>query len=222
MNRTSTSPGTDVVGARDVGRSSIAVVAVLCIAVLALISSLVEMTILASGKLLVGGQTVPLDRLPQVISSRLQTGKSGSLADAEIGLRLISAFPSLLNAATVALATILLVTILRRIAEGFPFDRVALVRWKALTLTLIIGSVAQVGAGALAFVYAAHGLGLFSLNENATTESKIALFGADYSGINIWFPDWPLATLVAGLIALALSAAFRSGARLLEAADGLV
>jgi hypothetical protein len=47
-------------------------------------------------------------------------------------------------------------------------------------------------------------------------------FGADYLGLGVDFSHWPFYMILVGIVAAAITAAFRSGARLEEEVVGVV
>jgi hypothetical protein len=55
-----------------------------------------------------------------------------------------------------------------------------------------------------------------------TPEQQDAFLGGDYQSIGTNLPQWPVSVIVAGLVAAALTAAFRAGARLEDDVDGVV
>ncbi|WP_104344472.1 hypothetical protein [Clavibacter michiganensis] len=170
---------------------------------------------------------LPLSELPQVRDAVLRDGATGSLADADLLLRVLGAVPSVVHGVTVVLAVAWLLRALRGIAQGEPFHAFVVANWRRLAVTLLVGGVAQGVADVVAQAYLSAGLGLdaafgavgtFSAGQPANS----ALLGGDYDLVSSTGASWPVDLLLAGLVALALTAAFRAGARLVEDVDGVV
>ncbi|MBF4620843.1 hypothetical protein [Clavibacter sp. VKM Ac-2542] len=185
----------------------------------------------ATGRyLFVGGDTdprLPLADLPQIADAVPAAGADGTLADADLLLRILGALPSLIHGVTVVFAVAWLLRALRGIAQGEPFHAFVVANWRRLAITLLVGGALQGIADVLAQAHLAAGLGLgatfgalgtFSAGQPAGSE----FLGGDYDSISSTGAAWPLELLLAGLVALALTAAFRAGARLAEDADGVV
>lgn len=158
---------------------------------------------------------LPLTFLPQINQAALHTGTTGTLADADLGLRLLSAAPSLANAVIAVLAAFFLILILDNIATGHSFERPVLRLWKYLAIALLVGggvqSILVFGAWAYLTIGITH-----------TNSDRIELLGGDYQVLSTHLPDLPIALLLGGLISLALTLAFRAGARLEQEVDGIV
>lgn len=204
-----------------------AVGAIWVVAVFSILGNVITMINLTTGRTLfaLGGADgrLPLSTLPQLLQAELGEGAHGTLADAALSLRVISALPSLLNAVTIAVAAILLVGILRKISFGQPFSVWVLKRWRSLTVVLLAGGVLQGLADTAAVVYLSTNIGLlFGAGNPSIMEARDGFLGGYYSGIGVDLPHWPIPLLLGGIIALALSIAFRAGARLEEEADGVV
>ncbi|MBF4623259.1 hypothetical protein [Clavibacter sp. VKM Ac-2872] len=174
---------------------------------------------------------LPLSDLPQLARADLRPGAAGTLGDADLLLRILGAVPSLIHAITVVLAVAWLLRALRGIAQGQPFHAFVVANWRRLALTLLGGGVLQVVAGGIATAYLAAGLGLGAPTVALSAFGTFGLgglggpqtfLGGDYTDVMSAPVEWPVDLLLAGLVALALTAAFRAGARLAEDADGVV
>ena len=171
---------------------------------------------------------LPVSELPQVRDAVLREGASGSLADADLLLRILGAVPSVVHGVTVVLAIAWLLRALRGIAQGEPFHAFVVANWRRLAITLLVGGVAQGVAGVVASTYLAAGLGFGFGGGGAVgtfgvgDPGREGFLGGDYATIGSDPVAWPVDLLLAGLVALALTAAFRAGARLVEDVDGVV
>jgi hypothetical protein len=187
--------------------------------VLTLLSDMVAVITISTGHVLfaLGGSDgrLPLSQLPQLLQADLREGTRGTLADADLGLRILSAAPTLVHAVTITLVALLLLGIIRRVSLGEPFSAGVLNRWKWLTVALLAGGALQAVVETIAVAYLAAGA---SLNN----PERVQFLGGDYSGIGINIPQWPVPILLGGVIALALGVAFRSGARLQDEVEGVV
>lgn len=97
------------------------------------------------------------------------------------------------------------------------FEGLVLLRGKLLFTS---GGGVLVGAyNTFLFGFAALYPGISNVSEPTRTQEFL---GADYSGIGIDAPYWPVTIIAAGLVAYALTAAFRAGAKLERDVDGLV
>lgn len=163
-----------------------------------------------------------LTELPQMLRADLREGATGTLADLDLGMRVLGAVPSVIHAVTVVLAAWLLLRVLRGVSGGTPFSGQVLSSGSRLSVVLLVGGVLQAVVDTAAGVYLGSRIGLLFGAGRVTREQEQAFLGADYEGINIGAPDWPIPILVAGLVALALTAAFREGARLERDVDGVV
>lgn len=201
-------------------------VIIVAVAAVWTVSRVLEGFMLITGRLLwtFGGAEpgLPLDRLPVFLQADLRPGTSGTMQDADLLLRLLNAVPLFVEALTVLVATWLLLRVLRRVAEREAFTPTAIGRWRALSATLIAGGVLTGLLNTLAVGYINWHLGLWPNPGVHDREGVEDLLGGDYSGIATAIPHWPVAIIVAGLIALALTTAFRAGAQLERDVDGLV
>ena len=193
--------------------------------VLTLLNDIPRAITISTGRVLfaLGGADarLPLSHLPQLLQAELREGTQGTLADADLGLRLLAALPTLLHAVTVTAAAILLIGILYRVALGRPFSSQVLRRWRWLTAVLLIGGVLQSLADTGAILYLSLHIGLLTAG-SMPREDIVSFLGGDYSIISTNAPQLPIPILLGGIIALALGVAFRAGARLVEEADGVV
>jgi hypothetical protein len=198
-------------------RASAVLIAV--IAVLVALDDLVHVITVSTGRVLIalGGAEgrLPLSALPQLLQADLREGTTGYLTDAPWGLRLLAASPAAIHAVTVLWAALVLTGILRYIAGAKPFEAPAISGWRHLAFILVIGGALQGLADTFAVFEIAH----------LSTESMFTgkhLLGADYSGIGVNIPQWPILLIVLGIVAGSIAAAFRAGARLQEEALGVV
>ena len=199
--------------------------ALLIVALFSTLSALSQGVTVAMGSLFAFGGAdgrLPLVRLPQLIQADLREGAEGTLAEADLGLRLLGALPSFLQAATIVLATVFLLRVLRGIAAGRAFDPFVLENWRRLSLALLIGGVVQGLADTAANVYLTSHVGLLFWSGQVTDAQRERFLGGDYQAIGTNLPQWPLPVLMAGVLALALGAAFRAGAKLERDVDGVV
>lgn len=200
--------------------------ALLIVASFTVISDVTQTITILTGRVLFafGGSDgrLPLRHLPQLLQADLREGASGTLADADGWLRVVCAVPSLMHAVTVVLGTVFLLRALRGIAEARPFDTFVLTNWRRLSVALLAGGVLQGLLDTAATVYLASGIGLLFGSGLVSSEQKDAFLGGDYAAIGTNIPSWPIPVIIAGLIALALAAAFQAGARLEKDVDGVV
>jgi hypothetical protein len=165
---------------------------------------------------------MPLDSLPQLLQADLREGASGTLADADLLLRVLGALPSVLHAVTIAVAVVFLLRALLGIAAGRPFDRSVLVDWRILSIALLAGGIAQGLADTTAMLYLNTRIGLLFGAGRVMPDEADAFLGGDYQAIGTNLPQWPVYLIIGGLVALALTTAFRAGARLEREAEGVV
>lgn len=198
----------------------------LVVSTLTILANLVTTITTATGHSLItlGGGTgaLPLRNLPLLGQADQHKGSHGTLADAALSLRLVSAAPSLVHAVTVLVATIFLLLVLRGIREATPFDRSVLRHWRRLSLTLLGGGALQGLTATAGWVYLGSRIGLFFGSGGVSDKDKYQFLGGDYTGIGLSGPTWPISILIAGIVALALTAAFRQGALLEQEAEGIV
>ena len=152
----------------------------------------------------------------------LREGATGTLADAALSLRILCATPFLVQAIAITFATVALLRILKGVAWARPFSTDVLKNWRLLTLALLGGGVLQGVMDTVANVYLASSIGLLFGAGAIMPEARNEFLGGDYEGISVDLPQWPIAFIVAGLVALSLHAAFRTGARLERDVDGVV
>lgn len=214
---------------RPKGRAHRAVrVVVMLVAGIAAIGMVLEAIALTTGRYLwTGGGMepgLPVERLPTFQKAELQVdAPPGTLEDADLLLRLLNAAPLLLEAVTLLGAAWLLLGVLRRVAQREAFNSSVLRRWRALTATLLVGGVLIGLLSTLAVVYATSHMAMLGSGDGIPDfDAQAEFLGADYSGISIGLPHWPIAIIVAGLIALALTTAFRAGAQLERDVDGVI
>lgn len=152
-----------------------------------------------------GDPRLPLVQLPQLLQADVRPGHTYTVADLALGLRVLSATPSIVAAATIAVAVFLLAGVLSRIATGRAFDLPVRRRVALLSVVLIGGGLLQ---------------GL--LDTAAIAAIAVSLDRAAIQGIGTNTPSWPWTLIVVGVAVSALGAAFAEGARLKEDVAGVV
>lgn len=165
---------------------------------------------------------LPLVHLPQLQQAELDSGESGTLADLDLSMRLFGASPLFVQAVIFLVAVVALGRIVSGIARAEPFNSVVQSNWKLLSLTLLGGGLLQALLSTAAWTYFISRIGLHFGMGSVSLETRAEFLGAHYSAIGGPFPQWPWMIIIAGLVALALTAAFRSGAKLEREADGVV
>lgn len=198
----------------------------LIVASFTVLTNVTQAIAIATGRALLtfGGADggLPLSYLPQLLQANLQDGATGTLADADLSLRLLCALPALIHAATIVLATIFLLRVLRGTARARPFEPFVLTSWRRLSSALLIGGASQAIVETVANVYLSSRIGLLFGTGLVSTEQTAQFLGGDYQWIGTNIPQWPVAVIIAGVVALALTAAFQAGAKLEEEVDGVV
>ncbi|OUE26769.1 hypothetical protein [Clavibacter michiganensis] len=165
----------------------------------------------------------PLTLLPQITRAEPAVSGTGSLADADLLLRILATAPPLIHAVTVVLAVAWLLRAIRGVAQGQPFHGFVIVNWRRLSVTLLAGGLAQGCMDTVTYAYLTSHLGFIARSGTGTGADPTQSFlGSRYDEITTQLPAWPVDLLLAGLVALSLTAAFRAGARLVEDADGVV
>jgi hypothetical protein len=159
---------------------------------------------------------LPLTYLPQLLQAERRDGSTGFLVDAPSWLRLLCASPAVVHAVTIALAAVVVIQIVRRIAAAQPFAKTVLRNWTRVSLILIIGGVIQ---GIVDSIAVQAIFDLASVGHQGGGEFPL---GADYSGIGTNFPQWPFFMILLGIVAAAIATAFRAGAQLEDEAVGIV
>lgn len=197
----------------------VAIVAICLIVGAALVNDAMRAITITTGRTVFafGGADgrLPLSYLPQLLQADLREGETGYLTDAPLWLRLLCASPAVLHAITIALAAVVIIQIVRRIASAQPFAKSVLRNWTRLSLVLIVGGIVQGIVDTIA------GSTIFGLSASGMAGGDHPL-GADYSAIGTNFPQWPFFMILLGIVAAAIATAFRSGARLEEEAVGVV
>ncbi|PPH25793.1 hypothetical protein [Rathayibacter sp. AY1F9] len=197
---------------------------VLIVAMFSTLGALTQGITVAMGSLFAFGGAdgrLPLTSLPQIKQAELRAGATGTLVDADPLLRLLGGLPSLLQAATIVLATVFLLRVLRGVAVARPFDPFVVSSWRGLSLALLIGGVAQGLAATAATIYLVARLGSFD-GSSAAAAQRAAVLGGEYDVVTWSVPQWPIVMLVAGLVSFALAAAFRAGGKLEREVEGVV
>lgn len=189
------------------------------VAVLAAAGTALEVFTIATGRVLFalnGAEArLPLSSLPQINQAELREGATGYLVDAPFWLRALCATPAMLYILIAVLAAILITRALRGISAGRPFSPSVQQSMTRLSLLLILGGILYGVLDTIA------GLTISDVAWTITQGVQLPL-GADYIVTSTDLPRWPVFMITTGVVGLALSAAFRAGARLEEAADGLV
>jgi hypothetical protein len=202
------------------GRSTtVALAAIGTVVGAALLNDIVQIITTTTGRVLFtfGGADgrLPLTHLPQILQADLREGATGYLTDVPVWLRLLCASPAVTHALTIAIAAVFFIQIVRRIAAAHPFAPQVLRNWPKVSLVLIAGGILQGVMDTVA------GVVIFTLASSGTPPGE-DLLGADYSGIGTDLPQWPFFMILLGIVAAAVSTAFRSGARLEEEVVGVV
>jgi hypothetical protein len=198
----------------------------LIVAAFTALSDVVQVITIVTGRVLfsfgdVDGR-LPLSYLPQLLQADLRDGAAGTLADADLSLRLLCALPTAVHAATVVLGTVFLLRVLRGIALARPFDAYVLESWRRLSIAVLTGGLVQGLIDTAASTYLNTRIGLLFGTGLVNEQQQSAFLGGNYQAVGTNLPQWPVPVIIAGLIATALMAAFRAGARLEEDVDGVV
>ena len=198
-------------------RSSVIVIWI--VAVLAAAGTALEVFTIVTGRVLFAlngaDARLPLSSLPQINQAELREGATGYLVDAPFWLRALCATPAMLYMLIALLAAVLITRALRGISAGRPFSPSVRHSMTKLSLLLILGGILY---GALDTIA---GLTIYDVAASFTYGTQFPL-GGDYMVTSTNLPRWPFFMITTGVVGLALSAAFRAGARLEEEADGLV
>ena len=193
---------------------------ILGVVVLSVIADLVHVGALGTGRVIVtasgANPRLVLDALPELLQSDARAGAPAVLADAGMGTRILFMVPSLFHAAMIVAATTLLLGALRGIAAGRPFTPSVLARWRQMSLVLLVGGAVQLVLDTIATNHLGTWIGHF-YGLDRERAGDVQRIGGDFASVGANAP-----TIVAGLVALALTAAFLVGARLAEDADGVV
>lgn len=193
---------------------------ILGVVVLSVIADLLNAVALGAGRVIVtstgANPRLVLDALPELLQSDARAGAPQMLVDAGIGTRILYMIPSLFHAAMVIVVATLLLGALRGIAAGRPFSPPVLARWRRMSLALLGGGVVQLALDTTVTNHLGTWIGHY-YGLDRSPASDVHAVGGDFASVAANAP-----TIVAGLVALALTAAFRAGARLVEDADGLV
>ncbi|MGJ9426868.1 hypothetical protein ACHABX_13620 [Nesterenkonia halotolerans] len=165
---------------------------------------------------------LPLERLPILLQAELREGATATVADSDLILRLLNIVPLFLEALTVVIAAWLLLRVLGRVAAREAFTTTVIRRWRALTATLLAGGLLTGLTNTAAFLYLNWNLGLLGMDRGLDREERVAFLGGDYMAMGVDVPHWPIPVIIAGLVSLALTAAFRKGAQLERDVDGVI
>lgn len=197
----------------------LAVALVLVAAGLAASGSLLQAWMTVTGRFLWTGGGAdprqPIEFLPQLLQADVREGFSFYLEDLPVWLRAAAAGPALIYAITVTLAAVLVARMLRTIASGDAFGPGVRRPLGGLSLTLLGGGVLHGLADTAAWW-------LLLRNLPRLSEERGEGYSSALQGIGYDLPDWPVMLIVLGLIAAALTIAFRQGARLREEMAGVI
>lgn len=195
-------------------------------AVIAVVAAIAVDDSLARGAMAIAGRTLfvgedtrgglPLTWLPMIDAAQLAPGATGDLRDADVWLRIGAGSPLIIEAVTVAIAAVILLGILRSVARATPFSSAVVAGLRRLAIVLLSGGIAAGVLSTVANIYLIINAGPVS------GSARTAFLGANYSDLTIGLPQWPIPLIIGGLIAVALLAAFRSGAQLVEDVDGVI
>lgn len=158
---------------------------------------------------------LPVESLPQLLQADVRDGHSFYLEDLPLWLRAASALPALVYAITIVLAAILVARMLRTIACGDAFGSGVRRTLAGLSVILIGGGILHGLADTVAVWLLRQNLFRFSQEHGADDAPALR-------GVGLDLPDWPIMLIVLGLIAAALTIAFRQGARLREEMAGVI
>ena len=194
--------------------------------VIAVVAAIAVVDSLARGAMAIAGRTLfvgegargglPLTWLPMIDAAQLAPGATGDLRDADLLLRIGAGSPPIIEAVTVAIAAAILIGILRSVARATPFSSTVVTGLRRLAIVLLSGGIV---AGVLSTIANIH----LIINAGPVSGSdRTAFLGANYSDLTIGLPQWPTPLTIGGLIAVALLAAFRSGAQLMDDVDGVI
>lgn len=151
----------------------------------------------------------PLVELPQLLQADVRPGQSFYLEDLDPWLRILCALPDVVAAATIVLAMVYVVRVLDGVGRGDAFGPRTLAAVTRLGVVLVAGGVLQ---GVLNTAAVA---GLAALTGRREFTERV-------SGLGIDAPHWPWTLIVVGTVVLAVSAAFREGARLQRDVAGVI
>jgi hypothetical protein len=197
----------------------LSVIAVWIVAVLAAVGSALEIFTVIMGRAVFAlngaDPRLPLTSLPQINQAELREGTTGYLADAPAWLRVLCATPAMVYILIALLAAVLITRALRGIAASRPFSSSVRRSMTVLSLILILGGILYGVLDRIA------GQAIYDVAVTFTQGIQFPL-GADYAVTSTNPARWPFFMIITGVVGLALSTAFRAGARLEEAADGLV
>ncbi|MCV2394718.1 DUF2975 domain-containing protein [Actinotalea sp. M2MS4P-6] len=175
----------------------------------AVVANLATAVAVLTGRfLIVSGGADPgltLEQLPQLIQADERPGHTFTVADLAPQLRVLCAGPSIVAAATILAAVLLLIRALDEIAAGRAFEPPSrrLLGW--LSAVLIGGGILQ---------------GLLDTAAIAALVASVDYEAIEGLGTNV--PRWPWTLIVVGVVVSALSLAFAEGARLKEDVAGVV
>lgn len=197
----------------------LSVIIVWIVAVLAAVGSALEIFTVITGRAVFAlngaDPRLPLTSLPQINQAELREGAAGYLADAPTWLRVLCSTPAMVYILIALLAAVLITRALRGIAASRPFSSSVRRSMTILSLILIMGGILYGVLDRIA------GQAIYDVAVSSTQGIQFPL-GADYAVTSTNPARWPFFMIITGVVGLALSTAFRAGARLEEAADGLV
>lgn len=170
---------------------------------------------LYAGNALVGdvATRAPLTFVHEFSQADLKPGATGGVTDLPLAYRLLALLPTLVLAVATVMAGWIATRILGGIRRGEAFQPDVVRGWPRLAWVLLLGAVVNVVAQIVVFA---------ALNAYFTGPSPA--WRESYGGIGLHgLPDaLPWTFVLLGVIASALGAAFRKGARLQEDVAGVI
>ena len=148
---------------------------------------------------------LPLEHLPQLLQATPFAGESAFLVDAPLWLRVLCASGTLVSIGIFVFSGIYLRRVMKNLSLGMPFAPAVLRNWKLLSLALVLGALIQGTLETLSF-------GAITLI--TTTADPNAIWGSSLQSLGVALPQLPWWTFMLGIVAQAISVAFRSGAEL--------
>lgn len=185
---------------------------VLSLATVGLVVAVLGAAVIARGRTFGIGMPDPpmaLADLPQIMAADPGIGNTFTVVDLPFLVRLLCAVPSVLLAVVSFVAALLLVRVLRDIADGLAFRASARPQLARLSLTLILGGLLCALTDLAAMV------ALTVLQANQALGGSGDTFG-------IALPSVPIFLISLGVVAAAVDYALKDGARLEQEVEGVV
>lgn len=147
--------------------------------------------------------------LPQIMAADPGVGNTFTVVDLPFLVRLLCAVPGVLLALVSFVAALLLVRVLRDIADGRAFKASARLQLARLSLTLILGGLlcALIDLAAMVVL---------------TVQQANRALGGPWDTFGIALPSVPIFLISLGVVAAAVDYALKDGARLEKEAEGVV